>query len=351
MRGIAPRRARQLHKTIATLRGITRRSEMVDVALPAVRSLIGADVASCVAVGPGSAVGRPAFEPADAMGRADLGAYAQFRQQQPLIGDYRRHGAPAPVRTTDVISLREFMGLDLYRHFYRPLGIAYQVAVGVPEDADWTVGYTLSRSSSDFDDASIEMMTLLQSALAGAQHSVAISSLRRRFEATSVELRRGTGDRPFCMITIDARGRVDFAAGPLLDRVEARFGQVTEGALAPVRLVRIMAASRVSFRMRVALGDDAADVLSCPSPGEGGSLLFELRERDDLRARYGLTPGEYRTLANIVRYETNERAAQAEGVSVPTIEKRMSAVIRKMRVDTRVGAVREFLRSSGSVPG
>lgn len=42
--------------------------------------------------------------------------------------------------------------------------------------------------------------------------------------------------------------------------------------------------------------------------------------------------------------------AAAEGVSVPTIEKRMSAVLRKMRVETRVGAVREFLRSGGAGP-
>jgi DNA-binding CsgD family transcriptional regulator len=352
MRRPAPRRARQLHKTIALLRGITRPSEMLDVALPAVRSLVGADVASCVPVGPGSAVGRPAFEPADAMRRADLAAYARLRHQQPLIGDYRRHGAPAPVRTTDVISVREFMRTDLYGQFYRPLGITYQLAVGVPENADWTVGYTLSRTGSDFGDDSIELMTLVQAALAGAHHAVATQSLRRQFEAMAQLLRAGAADRPFCLITIDARGRVDLAAGPLLPRVEAMFGRVAEGMLAPVRLAKIVAASRVSFRLRLELdGGEAADLLSCPRPGEGGSLLFELRDAGDLRTRFGLTPGEYRTLANIVRHETNESVAQAEGVSVPTIEKRMSSVIRKMGVETRVGAVREFLRSPGGASG
>ena len=88
-----PHSSRQLRKTIGLLRGVKRESEMLDVALPALRSLIGADVASSVAVGPGNVVGRPAFEPADAMRRADLAAYASFRHQQPLIGNYRRHGA------------------------------------------------------------------------------------------------------------------------------------------------------------------------------------------------------------------------------------------------------------------
>jgi DNA-binding CsgD family transcriptional regulator len=346
MRSGTPHPSRQLHKTIRILRSIRRKSEMLDVALPAVRALIGADMASSVAVGPGNAVGRPVFEPADAMRRADLTAYASFRDQQPLIGDYRRHGAPAPVRTTDVISVRDFLRLDLYKHFYQPLGIKYQLAIGVTENEGWTVGYTLSRTSSDFDDKSIEMMALLQISLAGAHHNVAVESLRRQFELCSLMLRTGESDRLFGLIMIDARGRVDFATGPLLYQVEARFGKIVAGALAPVRLVKVLTASRVSFRLLIEIGDhDTADVLSCPNPDGGGSLLFELRNRGDLRSRFGLTAGEYRTLANIVRYETNERVADAEGVSIPTIEKRMSSIIRKMQVESRVGAVREFLCS------
>jgi DNA-binding CsgD family transcriptional regulator len=352
MRSGTPRPSRQLHKTIQLLRGIKRESEILDVALPAVRSLIGADVASSVAVGPGNVVGRPVFEPADAMRRADLRAYASFRHQQPLIGDYRRRGAPAPVRTTDVISVRDFIQLDLYKHFYQPLGIKYQLAVGVTENEGWTVGYTLSRTSSDFDDKSVEMMTLLQVSLAGAHHTVAMESLRRQFEILSLMLRNSECDRIFCLIMIDARGRVDFATGPLLHRIEAKFGRIVAGALAPPRLARILAASRVSFRLLIDLGDhDTADVLSCPNPGDGGSLLFELRDCADLRSRFRLTAGEYRTLVNIVRHETNERVAEAEGVSVPTIEKRMSSIIRKMQVETRVGAVREFLRSIATQSG
>lgn len=348
MRSDTQRSPRQLRKTIDLLRGIRLKSEMLEVALPAVRTLVGADVASSVAIGPANVVGRPVFEPADAMSRADLTAYASFRQQQPLIGDYRRHGAPAPVRTTDVISMRDFQRLDLYSHFYRPLGIRYQLAVGVVENAGWTVGYTLSRSSSDFADNSVEMMAQLQVALAGAQHCVALESLRHQFETLSLRLRADESDRLFGFIVIDAHGRVEFATGPLLRQIEEKFGHLGAGTFAPARLTGILAASRVSFRLQMSVGEhDVADVVSYPNTDGGGSLLFELRDPADLRARFGLTPGEYRTLANIVRYETNERVAQAEGVSVPTIEKRMSSVIRKLQVETRVGAVREFLRSIG----
>jgi DNA-binding CsgD family transcriptional regulator len=148
---------------------------------------------------------------------------------------------------------------------------------------------------------------------------------------------------------IDDRGRVDIAAGPLLPRVAAKFGTILPGSLAPAVLARLATASRASFRVRLLLDHgDIADATSVPAPEGGGSVLFELRDPTDLRARHGLTAGEYQTLANIARLETNERAAQAEGVSVPTIEKRMSSIISKMHVETRVGAVREYVRHTSS---
>lgn len=336
---------RGLQQTMKLIRGIQTKAEILDVALPAVRSLIGADIGSSIAIGPGSVVGQPAFDPPDAMRRADLAAYAAFRHQQPLIGEYRMNGASAPMRTTDVISLRQFLRLDLYRHFYAPLGIRYQLAIAVMENKDWTAAYTLSRSSSDFDNHGTEMMALLQVSLAGAHHHVAMESLRRKFETLSLLFQEGQHDRHSCFVVIDACDRIECAVGPLLRQVEAVFGKLTARTLAPPRLARLLGSSRTSFRTVVELGESAtADVLSCPSGGDGGFLLFELRDGGDPRSRYGLTPGEYRTLANIVRYETNERVAAAEGVSVPTIEKRMTSVMRKMGVESRVGAVREFLR-------
>jgi DNA-binding CsgD family transcriptional regulator len=182
-------------------------------------------------------------------------------------------------------------------------------------------------------------------ALTAAHHRVAAQARRGRFESLACALLEGDHSRRSCLVMIDERGRVDIATGPLLPRMAAKFGTIVPGSLAPAPLARLATASRAAFRTRVALDHgDTADAMAVPAPDGGGSLLFELREPAGLRARFGLTAGEYQTLANIARLETNERAAHAEGVSVPTIEKRMSSVIRKMHVETRVGAVREFLR-------
>ena len=46
-----------------------------------------------------------------------------------------------------------------------------------------------------------------------AHHNVAMESLRRQFEILSLILRNDLSDRIFCLIMIDARGRVYFATG------------------------------------------------------------------------------------------------------------------------------------------
>jgi DNA-binding CsgD family transcriptional regulator len=359
MGGAAPR-SRRLNQTLGVLRGIRRKSELVSVGLPAVSALVGAEVIGFNSWGPGGVSARPGgLLPRDALRRADLGAYALFREQQPLIDFWRRRAAGLsfdeiaatlgrPFRTSDVASVRQFWGSDLYHHFYRPLAVNYQLGVAVAEDGGWAVGYAFSRGSPDFDDQAFDLMAAAGRALTAAHHRVAAEARRGRFESLTCALLDDDHSGHSCLVVIDERRRVDIATGPLLPRVAARFGPIVPGSFAPAPLARLATASRAAFRTRVPLGNgETADATTVPAPDGGGTLLFQLGEPVDLRARFGLTAGEYQTLANIARLETNERAAQAEGVSVPTIEKRMSSVIRKMHVETRVGAVREFLRPTG----
>ena len=358
MGGAAPR-SRRLHQTLGVLRGIRRKPELVSVGLPAVCALVGAEVIGFNSWGPGGVSARPGgVLPQDAWRRFDPEAYALFRDQQPLIDFYRRRAAAlssdeaaatlsGPFRTSDVTSVRQFWRTDLYHHVYQPLEVRYQLGVAVAEDGGWAVGYAFSRWSRDFDDPAFDLMAVAGRALASAHHRVTAESRRGRVESLARALLDDHG-HDSCLVMIDERGRVEIATGSLLARVAAKFGTIVPGSLAPAPLVRLATGSRAAFRTRMTLGNgDIADAMSVPAPDGSGSLMFELRDPADLRARFGLTAGEYQTLANIARLETNERAAQAEGVSVPTIEKRMSSVIRKMHVETRVGAVREFLRPTG----
>jgi DNA-binding CsgD family transcriptional regulator len=338
----------RLLRTVKVLRGIHSADELMSVGLPALRSLIGADVASSVAVGPRDAVDRPLFEPLDARERADLAAYAALRHQQPLINEFRRHGVPGALRTSDVISLHDFADLDLYQHFYRPLGIRFQLTVAVPDDAEWTVGYTLSRAQRDFDDDTVELMSRLRPVLAGVHHAIRTESLRARYRLALRLLAEGHHGRPWCLVTMDDRGRGDHTEGDLVDLVEAAYGPLHPSAPTPSRL-RALASSRRRTSGTVVLGPGLRADVTSDAEDSGVGLLFELCPTHDLRTRFGLTDGECRTLANVARYETNDRVAAVEGVSRATIEKRMTAVIHKMGVDSRVGAVREYLRTPSSL--
>jgi DNA-binding CsgD family transcriptional regulator len=361
--GGAASRSRQLHQALGVLRGIRHQSELVSAGLPAISALVGAEFTGFVSWGPGGVSARPGgVLPHDALRRADLAAYARFRDQQPLINFYRRRTAAlsfdevaatlsGPFRTSDVASVREFWRTDLFHHFYRPLALRYQMGVAVAEEGGWATGYAFSRGSRDYDDQAVEMMAVAGRALTAAHHRVSAEGRRGRCESLARALLEAGHHGSGCLVMIDERGRVEIAAGPLLPRVAARVGTIVPGSLAPAALAKLATASQAAFRTRMALGNgDTADAMTAPAPGGGAWLVFDLRDPAGLRARYGLTAGEYQTLANIARLETNQRAAHAEGVSVPTIEKRMSSVIRKMQVETRVGAVREYLLPAGQQP-
>jgi hypothetical protein len=64
-----------------------------------------------------------------------------------------------------------------------------------------------------------------------------------------------------------------------------------------------LADNRRGARVRLDHGD-TAEAMLVPAPDGGASLVFELRDPAALAARYGLTAGEYQTLANIARLAT-----------------------------------------------
>ena len=241
-------------------------------------------------------------------------------------------------------TVRDFARTDLYHHFYQPLGIKYQLGVAVAEDGGGTVGYAFSRGSPDFDEQAADLMAAAGRALAAAHHRVTARARLSRFESASRALLEDDQARGGCLVVIDERGRVEIAAGRLLPQVAAirpdRAGcaRPSRPGQAGHRLPRLVpgtgaARSRGQYRRD-------------PGPGPGRRRVGAVPVARPRRPAGPVRPDrrEYQTLANIARLETNERAAQAEGVSVPTIEKRISSVIRKMHVETRVGAVRKYLR-------
>jgi DNA-binding CsgD family transcriptional regulator len=92
------------------------------------------------------------IEPADVLDFPD--AEQLFQQHLP------EH--PAARRISDVASDRQFRSLGLYRDFYQPARVDYQLVVSVPARHNGIISVALNRHGRDFSDEQRELLDLLR---------------------------------------------------------------------------------------------------------------------------------------------------------------------------------------------
>jgi hypothetical protein len=84
--------------------------------------------------------------------------FAQLIYQNPLIERYERTRDGRPYRISDMIDQQTFHSLTLYKEFYRPLGIEWQVAFTLPSRAPLIVGIALTRTHEDFTKREVQLL-------------------------------------------------------------------------------------------------------------------------------------------------------------------------------------------------
>jgi DNA-binding CsgD family transcriptional regulator len=128
----------------------------------AIIGLIGADSCSYNQFGP---VGVLAWsvEPADA--GAFPGSDELFRLhigEHPVLAHHRRTGNGEARRISDFLSDRKFRELGLYRDFYRPRGVNYQLAMSVPGPDGGLIGVALNRERGEFSGNDVRLLNSLR---------------------------------------------------------------------------------------------------------------------------------------------------------------------------------------------
>jgi len=94
-----------------------------------------------------------------------------------------RTGDGSAKRISDFLSMDELYELELYQNVYRPLGVNYQVAVGLPAPRPLILGIALNRAERDFDDVA--------ECVEGGERAVRPARPRLEIERRSAELERG----------------------------------------------------------------------------------------------------------------------------------------------------------------
>jgi DNA-binding CsgD family transcriptional regulator len=84
--------------------------------------------------------------------------YARYAHQNPLLERYRQTNDGRAYRFSDVTTAEALHATDLYREFYAPLGLEYQIALTLPAPPGRVLALALSRAHEDFADPEREML-------------------------------------------------------------------------------------------------------------------------------------------------------------------------------------------------
>lgn len=85
-------------------------------------------------------------------------AFARYGHQNPLVVRKVEGHDGGPTRMSDVIAPDEWHELDVYREFYGPIGLEYQIAFSIAHTSPRWLGIALSRRSTDFSDVERELL-------------------------------------------------------------------------------------------------------------------------------------------------------------------------------------------------
>jgi len=88
--------------------------------------------------------------------------FGQHLHEHPVLARYWETGDGAARRISDFLSDRQFRSLGLYREFYRPREVNYQLAFGVPSPGHGLIGIAVNRQRRDFSDDEAELLDLLR---------------------------------------------------------------------------------------------------------------------------------------------------------------------------------------------
>jgi len=286
----------------------------------------------------------------------DLGvatsALERYVHEHPLVMEIIRTGDGSPRAISDFLSDAEFRQLNLYRLLFGPMGLADQLAIGLPAPRPLIIGIALNRERRGFSDTDRQLIGLLRPYLVQAHRSAHLSARVQAAAAVGLPSRLG--------FLVQAGGRVESLTGtvpewvPMGDLFPAgmldaeawrwfsqqragggdlrgRQARARAGELPPLTrpLTRVTGEQRWHFR-RVEMTVGPVLVLSRGT---------EDPERP--RAVYqsmGLTEREAGILQLLTRGRSNPAIAEELGIARATVKRHIEAIYRKLGVHNRTQA-------------
>jgi DNA-binding CsgD family transcriptional regulator len=132
--------------------------ELRDGLLVALRGAVPCDYVSLNQVGPDPEQNWSIVEPP--MPIESFEVFYRLAQQNPLAERHLRTRDGRPYRISDVVTQEQFQGTDLYREFYAPIGVEYQISFALPSAGEEILAIAMSRRETDFTDDERELLSV-----------------------------------------------------------------------------------------------------------------------------------------------------------------------------------------------
>jgi DNA-binding CsgD family transcriptional regulator len=195
--------------------------------ITALGTLIQAKFITYNEIHPDSARNRYVWWPPKTQPKKGWPLYKAFERhvgEHPLIKHYARTRDPRPLAISDLLTRREWHRTNLFKEFFKPLGLEHQLAVTLEGPRGVVIGIALSRGEKDFSMRERRLLELLRPHLIQAYENAAVASHLKRSGRRRAGARAAPANlsaRQLEVLSWVAKGKTNAEIGALL-RVSPR---------------------------------------------------------------------------------------------------------------------------------
>ncbi|HEX3911722.1 MAG TPA: LuxR C-terminal-related transcriptional regulator [Solirubrobacteraceae bacterium] len=275
--------------------------------------------------------------------------WQRYAYQNPLATRVARTRDGRAYRFSDVAKREDLERLELFRGFYKTLGVPHQIAFTLPSPPHLTFALALSRGGRDFSDRDRDLLNLTRPHLIQAYRNV---QARERAARLLEALRRGVDASRESIAIIDA-GAISFASETAQEQLRA-LGWQGDGT-PPQLLLESGPTGRLWDPLLVPSADGNLVIRRLPSGSRESLVVVFEQPRSELSEvalrGLGLSPRESEVLRLLARGRTTQSIAGEMGISPRTVHKHTERIHAKLGTHDRAQAIATALAAEREASG
>ena len=246
----------------------------------------------------------------------------------------QRRGRFDALKLSDFHTLRELRRLELHADWFRPVGIEYELEVGIPSPLEHTKTFLFDNERRDFTERDRALLNLLQPHLTQLHRAATVRRLADTARAVIEDDGDGRG-----VVVVAKTGGVEMAS-PLARRLLGAYFPEASGARLPRPVASWLRAQPMDRPPLPLSVDGPCGTLTIELDRRGGTRVMLLEElAAGGKGPAALSAREREVLALVRDGLRNAEIAEALWLSPATVRKHLENIYEKLDVHTRTAAV------------